>query len=66
MLAAKATRWLFDAHHLEGARVQSVGVCTQFVMSMASVRSNLMGRQRTDDPLMGRQRTLAEHACSKI
>jgi len=37
-----------DAHHLEDARVQSPGVCTQSVMSTVAIRSNLMGRQRTD------------------
>ena len=46
MLAAQATRGWFDAPHLEGARVQSSGVCTQSVVSMTCIRSNLMGRQR--------------------
>jgi len=48
VLAAKATCGWFDAHHLEDARVQSPGVCTQSVMSTVAMRSNLMGRQRTD------------------
>ena len=43
MLTAKATRGWFDEHHLEDARVQSPGVCTQSVMSTVAIRSNLMG-----------------------
>jgi len=48
VLAAKATRRCFDAHHLEVARVQSPGVCTQSVMSTVAIRSNLMGGRRAD------------------
>jgi len=47
VLAAEATRRWFDAHHLEDARVQSPGVCTQSVMSTVAIRSNLMGHQCT-------------------
>jgi len=35
-------------HHLGDVRVQSLGVCTQSVMSTVVIRSNLMGCQRTD------------------
>ena len=52
LLAAKATRGWFDANHLEDARVQSPGVCTQSVMSTVVIRSNLMGCQRTEHGYM--------------
>jgi len=53
VLAAKVTRGWIDSHHLGDVRVQSPGVCTQSVMSTVTIRSNLMGCQRT------------EHGCTK-
>jgi len=48
VLAVKATRGWIDSHHLGDACVQSPGVFTQSVMSTVTIRSNLMGCQRTD------------------
>ena len=48
VLAVKATRGWIDSYHLGDARLQSPGVYTQSVMSTVTIRSNLMGYQRTD------------------
>ena len=42
MRVASATHAWFYAHRLQGARVQSPGVCTHSVMSTAGIRSNLI------------------------
>jgi len=49
VLAAQATRGEFDSHHLQGARVQSSGVCTQSVMSTTAIPSNLTVPCRTQN-----------------
>ena len=43
----QATLQEFDLHHLQGARVQSSGICTQSVMSTVAIPSNLTGPCRT-------------------
>jgi len=48
VIAPKVTRRWIDSHHLGDVRVQSPGVYTQSVMSTVTIRSNLMGCQRTD------------------
>ena len=44
----KVTRGWIDSHYLGDVRVQAPGVCTQSVMSTWTIRSNVMGCQRTD------------------
>jgi len=59
VLADKATRKWIDSHHLGDVRAQSPGVCTQSVMSTVTIRSNLMGCQRTDEVMSTRRQKIS-------
>ena len=63
VLAGQATRGWFDMHHIECARVQSPGVCTQSMMSTVYIRSDLTGRRQTDHGCRYRDRISPDRTC---